>query len=222
MITTTLVDHAVLGRVNLRCLPDGGNLETLLREQQVIGAAAWDGDESDSEKTFVGSLWFYRVPIPQLLNKHAPAWSGYGQEGPGLAAQRGALAGANISGHALGLSCFHVGRLLAGGAFGEPDPRYLGKGIGTRLLLAAIDHARRGGYRAILAGGGPDNVHSFNRWAGMMPAKVFLRNGFTAVAATPIPPAAGAGGIECPPFVYEEMNAKGLVNERIQHLMRMM
>ena len=70
MIRTEPVTHRLLGNVNLRCLPDGGNLEYCLAYQDAIGIGAWDDD------LFVGSLWFYKLD-DELINPYNPPWGGY-------------------------------------------------------------------------------------------------------------------------------------------------
>ena len=70
MIRTEPVTHRLLSNVNLRCLPDGGNLEYCLAYQDAIGIGAWDDD------LFVGSLWFYKLD-DELINPYNPPWGGY-------------------------------------------------------------------------------------------------------------------------------------------------
>jgi len=170
MIRTEPVTHCLLGNVNLRCQPDGGSLEFNLRHQEAIGIGAWD------DELFVGSLWFYRLD-DNLTNPYAPAWVGYRRGNEEHLQRRKADAGLS-PGPVLGLDCVHVGRLIDNGPDGTPAKEYLGKGIGTKLLEGAVSFARERDYVGVIGGGGTDRVRSYNNWAGTLPTKVFVRQGF--------------------------------------------
>jgi GNAT superfamily N-acetyltransferase len=206
MLRTEPVTHERLGNVNLRCLPDGGSLEFCLRDQGAIGIGAWDDD------LFVGSLWFYRLD-DDLTNPYAPPWVGYNRANRESLAERKARSNL-ASGPFLGLDCVHVGRLIENGPDGTPEPRYLGRGIGTRLLEAAIAFAKEHGYAAVLHGGGPDRIQSYNHWAGSLPARVPLRHGFTCTRKRPFL-LDGERNIDCPPEIYAEMAERGIEQDHV-------
>jgi len=206
MIRTEPVTHRLLGNVNLRCLPDGGSLGFCLRDQGAIGIGAWDDD------LFVGSLWFYKLD-DDLTNRYAPPWVGYSKANTESLKERKARSGL-AAGPFLGLDCVHVARLIENGPDGEPDPRYLGKGIGTRLLEGAIAYAKENGYQAILWGGGADRIRSYNHWAGSLPGRVPLRHGFRCTDRRPFL-VDGQRNIDCPPFVYDEMATNGIEQDYV-------
>lgn len=205
MIGTEPVTHRLLGSVNLRCLPDGGKLEFCLGYQEAIGIGAWDDD------LFVGSLWFYRLD-DDLVNPYAPPWVGYRRGNERNLQERKAQSGLG-AGPFLGLDCFHVGRLIENGPDGTPDPKYLGRGIGTRLLDAAVSFARENRYAAVLGAGGADRVRSYNHWAGTLPTKVFLRRGFSCTKRTPFL-LDGDRHIDCPPEIYDEISESGIEQDQ--------
>ena len=64
----------------------------------------------------------------------------------------------------------------------EPEDRndesYYGRGIGTNLLLAAVQWAAERDYNAIVTMSGIDEFPEYNIWGGMLPLKVYLRRGF--------------------------------------------
>ena len=78
----------------------------------------------------------------------------------------------------LGLSCFHVGRTKALESEDKNDELYYGKGIGSGLLAAAVEWATQRDYMGIVTTSGIDEFPEFNNWAGMLPLKVYLRQGF--------------------------------------------
>jgi len=206
MIRTEPVTHRLLGNVNLRCLPDGGSLEFCLADQEAIGIGAWDDD------LFVGSLWFYKLD-DDLINPYTPPWGGYNKANEQNLRERRAESGLG-SGPFLGLDCFHVGRLIENGPAGAPDPKYLGQGIGTRLLEGAIAFAGEHGYAAILGGGGADRINRYNHWAGSLPTKVYSRHGFTITSKRPFL-LDGNRNIDCPPEIYDEMSQSGIEQDHI-------
>jgi hypothetical protein len=58
-----------LGRVLIRCLPDGGRIETMFKTQQTIGMGAWDGDKC------IAQLHCYRLVSPGGSADLWPQWS---------------------------------------------------------------------------------------------------------------------------------------------------
>jgi len=66
-------------------------------------------------------------------------------------------------------------------AGGDPDPRYLGRGIGTALCKASIQWARSHGYAAVLAIGAPDGLFEFAAWSGHLPWTTYSKLGFQTV-----------------------------------------
>jgi len=61
---------------------------------------------------------------------------------------------------------------------GDPDPRYLGRGIGTALCEASVQWARDHGYAAVLAPGAPDGLFEFAAWSGHLPWTAYTKIGF--------------------------------------------
>ncbi len=164
------IDSVNLDRDVLRCLPELlEEKHALLDYQAAFGIGAYDND------TFVGSLWFYRIEDKGLGSPVAPPWSGWrrGSEGARLA-----LPELDVELPFLGLSCFHVGRTKALESEDKNDESYYGKGIGSGLLAAAVEWAAQRDYMAIVTTSGIDGFPEFNNWAGMLPLKVYLRQGF--------------------------------------------
>jgi len=64
---------------------------------------------------------------------------------------------------------------------GDPDPRYLGRGIGTALCSASIQWAREHGCAAVLALGAPDGLFEFAAWSGHLPWTAYAKLGFKVV-----------------------------------------
>jgi len=89
-----------LGKVLLRCLPDGYRIETLFKTQQILGIGAWDNDKC------IAQLHCYRLILPHGSVDLWPAWSL-----PSFinAALNGSL---GISGPVWCHACFHVGRSI--------------------------------------------------------------------------------------------------------------
>jgi len=154
----------------LRCLPESlDQKQQLLDYQEAFGIGAYDGG------AFVGSLWFYRIQEKGLGSPLAPSWSGWcrGSEDPRLSLQT-----LDVEVPLLGLSCFHVGRTKELEAEDRNDESYYGRGIGSGLLAAALKWASEHDYRSVVTTSGIDQFPEFNNWAGMLPLKVYLRNGF--------------------------------------------
>lgn len=66
-------------------------------------------------------------------------------------------------------------------ASGEPDPRYIGRGIGTALCRASIQWARYHGCAAVLAPGAPEGMFEFAKWVGHLPWTTYAKLGFEPV-----------------------------------------
>jgi len=79
----------------------------------------------------------------------------------------------------LALFCYHVGQLDNTAA---RDPRYFGRGLGTRLLDEVLSWAASAGFEAVVAKGCP-NFWPVIRFMGGMPAEVYQSRGFAVVAA---------------------------------------
>lgn len=161
-----------LGRVVLRCLPDGGKIEALFATQGTIGIAAWDGE------TCVGLLHGYDLNLPGGMNPYWPEWSRSWWL-PDVLSGDPPLAG-RVWCHA----CCHVSRTLeAASVSDDPDPKYFGRGIGTALCKASVGWARENGYAAIVAEGKPDNLFKLAVWHGGLPWTTHARMGFETVRA---------------------------------------
>ncbi len=206
MIRTEPVTRRLLGNVNLRCLPDGGSLEFCLGYQGAIGIGAWNDD------LFVGSLWFYKLD-DDFTSRYAPPWCGYNKANAASLQERKARSDL-APGPFLGLDCIHVGRLIENGPDCAPDQRFLGTGIGTRLLEGAITFAKENGYAAILGRGGADWIRSYNHWAGSLPGRVLSRHGFRCTDRQPFL-VDGKRNIDCPHFVYDEMSKNGIEQDYV-------
>ena len=187
-----------LSRVNLRCLPDGGRLERLFRQQGTIGIAAWENDRC------VGTLWFYVVAAPDFTNPCCPPWAGW--HAPDWRAPIFTQALASDKVRCLGLSCFHVGRTMQTIASDEPDPSYFGKGIGRALCQEALTFARKSSLSAILAHGAPHQIRSYAVWAGQLPTTAYQKLGFRTLQRVPYSQRHERTDVwDCPPFVHEEI-----------------
>ena len=155
----------------LRCLPESVDAkQSLVAHQGALGIGAYD------DGLFVGSLWFYRLEDPASGCPLAPIWSGW--HGDSDEFRR---LSPEIPAHALpvlGLDCFHVGRTKALEAQDVNDEFYSRRGSGTGLLTAALAWATQRDYRSVIAGSGMDAFPEYNNWAGTLPLKVYLRNGF--------------------------------------------
>ena len=174
MMEYTPIDSVNPDQDVLRCLsPDTEQRQRLLEYQGAFGIGAYDNG------VFVGSLWFYRVENLELGNPFAPTWSGWCHSAEDYA--RFAPQKLPVAAPLLGLSCFHVGRTKQLEAVDKNDESYYGKGIGSGLLAAAVKWAAGRDYRWIMATSGIDAFPEFNCWAGLLPLKAFLRNGFVAL-----------------------------------------
>ena len=157
-----------LGRVLLRCLPDGYRVEKLFKTQETVGFGAWDGDQC------VAQLHCYRLMLPRGSTDLWPAWSrpSYVED-----LLEGCL---GISGPVWCHACFHVGRSIESFADSDaPDSRYFGRGIGTALAQASVQWAREHGYEAVIAPGTPEGLFTFSVLAGGLPWTTYQKLGFT-------------------------------------------
>lgn len=143
-----------LGRVLLRCLPDGYRIESMFKTQEVIGMGAWDGDKC------IAQLHCYRLTLPRGSADNWPAWS----RPPFIDDALNGSLDLAVTGPVWCHACFHVGRSIESFSRSDaPDSRYFGRGIGTVLCQASMRWAREHGYQAILAPGTPEiSLHS--RW----------------------------------------------------------
>ena len=158
-----------LGRVLIRCLPDGGRIETMFGHQQAIGMAGWDGEKC------IAQLHCYRLDSPGGSADIWPEWSrpDYVQDIIG-----GSL---GIAGPVWCHACCHVGRSIETFSISDaPDSRYFGRGIGTALCRASVSWAREHGYQAVIAPGTPD-IYEVSQWFGGLPWTTYEKLGFSAV-----------------------------------------
>ncbi len=161
------VEPADLDRIVLRCWPDRSHIDELFARQGTIGLSAWDGDRC------VAQLHGYRIELPGGSNPCWPDWNRWWSH--------------EVEAHVQGLpegpvwchACFHVGRTLEKALVDDdPDPQYLGRGIGTALCRASVAWAREQGMAAVLAPGAPDGMYSFAVWSGHLPQRAYKRMGF--------------------------------------------
>jgi GNAT superfamily N-acetyltransferase len=157
-----------LGKVLIRCLPDGYRVEALFKTQEIVGFGAWDGDKC------IAQLHCYRLILPHGSTDLWPAWSR-----PSYV--DGVLNGClGISGPVWCHACFHVGRSIESFAHSDdPDSRYFGRGIGTALAQASVRWAKEHDYEAVIAPGTPDGLFSFSVLAGGLPWTTYQKLGFT-------------------------------------------
>jgi hypothetical protein len=157
-----------LGRVLLRCFPDGSTIEEMFKTQGTIGMAAWEGDRC------IAQLHCYRVVLPHGSVDHWPVWNK-----PVFLYDvlNGSL---GIDGPVWCHACFHVGRSVESFARSdEPDARYFSRGIGTALCEASVRWARKHGYHAVIAAGTPDDLFEFSVWVGGLPWTTYWNLGFS-------------------------------------------
>jgi len=159
-------------RINLRCWPDDEEArERLFAQQGTLGMAAWEGDRC------VGQLHCYRVDLPDWESRDFPGRTAddlkmWPLGWPLLAAREARLTfGGSVWGH----SCFHVGLTLGRS---DADSSYHNRGIGTAMCMASVDWARRHGYSAVLAMGGPADLFEYLDWMGVLPWTTYARMGF--------------------------------------------
>ena len=157
-----------LGRVLLRCLPDGNRIEEMFKTQEIIGIGAWDGDQC------IAQLHCYRLILPHGSDELWPAWTRPAYVDDLLEGRLG------ISGPVWCHACFHVGRSIESfSRSDEPDSRYFGRGIGTALTRESIRWAREHDYQAVIAPGTPEGLFSFAVLAGGLPWTTYRKLGFT-------------------------------------------
>ena len=157
-----------LGKVLIRCLPDGGRIETLFKTQEIIGFCAWDGDKC------IAQLHCYRLILPYGSTDLWPVWSR-----PSY--MDGIINGClGISGPVWCHACFHVGRSIESFTQSDdPDSKYFGRGIGTALAQTSVRWAKEHDYEAVIAPGTPDGLYSFSVFAGGLPWTTYQKLGFT-------------------------------------------
>jgi GNAT superfamily N-acetyltransferase len=212
-ITVRPIEREDLGRILLRCLPDGGTIEELFVDQGTIGMAAWEGDRC------VGQVHCYRVVLPDGKNENWPEHSRWMHE-PAWWREASRTAGFGLSGPTWCHACFHVGRTLetgreesapseqAKGIYKGVDTSYLGRGIGTALCQESVRWARRHDYAIVAAPGVPAGLRTVAAFAGSLPYTTYAKMGFTAIA-----PEGGWEDVVGPDEVEEEVRA-ALANGR--------
>ena len=157
-----------LGKVLIRCLPDGYRIEMMFKTQEIIGISAWDGDKC------IAQLHCYRLLLPHGTADLWPAWSRPSYVDGVLKGRLG------ISGPVWCHACFHVGRSIESFAQSDdPESRYFGRGIGTALAQASVRWAKERDYEAVIAPGTPDGLFSFSVLAGGLPWTAYQKLGFT-------------------------------------------
>ena len=157
-----------LGKVLIRCLPDGYRVEMLFKTQEIVGFSAWDGDKC------IAQLHCYRLILPHGSTDLWPTWSRPSYIDGVLNGYLG------ITGPVWCHACFHVGRSIESFANSDnPDSRYFGRGIGTALAQASVRWAKEHDYEAVIAPGTPDGLFSFSVMAGGLPWTTYQKLGFT-------------------------------------------
>jgi GNAT superfamily N-acetyltransferase len=118
--------------------------------------------------THVGQLQF-RLYLPGILSLHGlhdPLyWMDFGDHAPPMPDRT------------LALFCYHVGQL---DNTDRRDPRYVGRGIGTRLLDETLSWATQVGFSAIVAKG-LTSIWPIPQFMGGMPTEIYLSRKFTIV-----------------------------------------
>lgn len=196
LIDVRPIRRGELGRVLIRCLPDGYRIETMFKMQAVIGIGAWDGDKC------IAQLHCYRLILPHGSADSWPAWS------------RPSYVDAVLNGY-LGISgpvwchaCFHVGRSIESFSRSDiPDASYFGRGIGTALAEASIRWAQEHDYEAIIAPGTPDGLFAFSVAAGGLPWTTYKTLGFSDAALDVGDDLPDWAKDNAPPEVMEEVKA---------------
>lgn len=167
-IEVSPIRRADLGKVLIRCLPDGYRVEMLFKSQEIIGFSAWDGENC------IAQLHCYRLILPHGSTDLWPAWSRPSYVDGVLNGRLG------ISGPVWCHACFHVGRSIESFANSdEPESRYFGRGIGTALAQASVRWAKEHDYEAVIAPGTPAGLFSFSVLAGGLPWTTYQKLGFT-------------------------------------------
>lgn len=171
-ITVLPIRREQLDAIPLGCWPnDRSVLEGLFTSQETVGVAAWEGDFC------VAQLHCYRLESAAdacgVWPPHRDWWGGHWREllTPSQVAALG--------GPLWCLACFHVGRTIDSE---ELDRQYMGRGIGTRMLMAAVEWAIGGDYVAVVAPGAPPVLPSYAEWSGHMPRSTYEKLGFAAFA----------------------------------------
>jgi GNAT superfamily N-acetyltransferase len=185
-----------LGKVLLRCLPDGYRIEMLFKTQDTIGFGAWDQGQC------IAQLHCYRLMLPHGSTDLWPAWSR-----PAYIAD--VLAGSlNITGPVWCHACFHVGRSIESFARSDqPDARYFDRGIGTALAQASVEWAKSHDYAAVIAPGTPDGLFAFSVWAGGLPWTTYQKLGFEVEGPDANDELPEWAKDKAPPEVMAEVNA---------------
>lgn len=185
-----------LGKVLIRCLPDGYRIETLFKTQETIGIGAWESGKC------IAQLHCYRLVLPHGSIDLWPIWTRPFYINAVLNGRLG------ISGPVWCHACFHVGRSIESFANSDdPDSRYFSRGIGTALAQASVRWAKEHDYEAVIAPGTPDGLFSFSVLAGGLPWTTYYKLGFldeTFDANDDLPDWAKGNG---PPEVMKEVEA---------------
>ena len=197
LIKVSPIQRQDLGKVLIRCLPDGYRVEMLFKTQDIIGFSAWDGDKC------IAQLHCYRLILPHGTTDLWPAWSRPSYVDGVLNGYLG------ISGPVWCHACFHVGRSIESFANSDdPDSRYFSRGIGTALAQASMNWAKEHDYEAVIAPGTPDGLFSFSVLAGGLPWTTYKKLGFmdeSFEANDDLPD--WAKGNNVPPEVIKEVEA---------------
>lgn len=175
MITYKAITSIEPERDVLRCLPElFAERMNLLSFQKCFGIGAYN------DGSFVGSLWFYAINDPSIGNPYAPDWTGLKLGSEEYLSLISKLSMNDFP--TICLRCFHVGRTKQTETTDKNDESYYGKGIGTGLLRTAIKWAKVNSYKSIITKSGLDGFDEFNNWAGSLPLKTYVRNGFEIIS----------------------------------------
>lgn len=157
-----------LGKVLIRCLPDGYRIETLFKTQEIIGIGAWENGKC------IAQLHCYRLVLPHGSIDLWPRWTRPSYINAVLNGRLG------ISGPVWCHACFHVGRSIESFTRSDdPDSRYFGRGIGTALAHTSVRWAEEHDYKAVIAPGTPDGLFAFSVLAGGLPWTTYQKLGFS-------------------------------------------